>query len=163
MIQGRHAGPPLLCLAFALSLAACHHSGPNLAPAAAPAPSGRVRTLQHDLDGILTAPSLDRGYWGVLVKSLKTGETLYARNPRKLMMPASNMKIVTLAAAAECLGWNYTYETALLAVGAIRGGALDGDLVVVGAGDPSLMDATAQPLFAEWAERLKAAGISTIS
>ena len=31
------------------------------------------------------------------------------------MMPASNMKIVTLAAAAERLGWDYTYETQLLA------------------------------------------------
>jgi serine-type D-Ala-D-Ala carboxypeptidase/endopeptidase (penicillin-binding protein 4) len=162
MIQGRRAGLSL-CLVSALSLAACYHSKPELTPATAPAPAGRVRTLQHDLDAILAAPSLDRGYWGVLVQSLKTGETLYARNARKLMMPASNMKIVTLASAAERLGWNYTYETALLAAGAIDGGLLDGDLVVVGAGDPSLMDATAHPLFAEWAERLKALGISAIS
>jgi D-alanyl-D-alanine carboxypeptidase/D-alanyl-D-alanine-endopeptidase (penicillin-binding protein 4) len=153
----------LAALTFALTLAACHPSTPNLTPAAVPRPAGRVRALQHDLDAILAAPSLDRGYWGVLVKSLKTDDTLYARNARKLMMPASNMKIVTLAAAAERLGWDYTYETTLVAVGAIGAGRLDGDLVVVGAGDPSLMDATAQPLFTAWAERLKAAGISVVS
>jgi D-alanyl-D-alanine carboxypeptidase/D-alanyl-D-alanine-endopeptidase (penicillin-binding protein 4) len=153
----------LICLAVALTLPACHYSKPSLAPAAAPAPSTRVRALQHDLDAILAAPSLDRGYWGVLVKSLVTDETLYARNARKLMMPASSMKIVTLAAAADRLGWDYTYETGLRAVGAIGGGLLDGDLVVVGSGDPSLMDATAQPLFAAWAEQLKAVGVRTIT
>jgi D-alanyl-D-alanine carboxypeptidase/D-alanyl-D-alanine-endopeptidase (penicillin-binding protein 4) len=153
---------PALLLAFALTFASCQHTKPTLTPAAA-SPAGRVRTLQHDLDAILAAPSLDRGYWGVLVKSLRTDETLYTRNARKLMMPASNMKIVTLAAAAERLGWDYTYETTVRATGAIGAGLLDGDLVVVGAGDPSLMDAAAQPLFATWADRLKANGISTIS
>jgi D-alanyl-D-alanine carboxypeptidase/D-alanyl-D-alanine-endopeptidase (penicillin-binding protein 4) len=98
----------------------------------------------------------------VLFKSLKTGETLYARNRQKLMMPASNMKIVTLAAAAERLGWDYTYETKILAAGAIDSGFLDGDLLVVGSGDPSLSEAAAQPLFTAWAERLKAMGISAI-
>ena len=67
--------------------------------------------LQHDIDGILAQPALEHGYWGVLVKSLETDDTLFALNAGKLMMPASNMKIVTLAAAAERLGWDYTYET----------------------------------------------------
>ena len=47
---------------------------------------------------------MEQGLWGVEVKSLETGRVLYALNARKLMMPASNMKIVTLAAAAEALG-----------------------------------------------------------
>jgi D-alanyl-D-alanine carboxypeptidase/D-alanyl-D-alanine-endopeptidase (penicillin-binding protein 4) len=159
----RRSAPALLLLALALAFASCQHTNPQLTPAAAPAAAGGARALQRDLDAILAAPALDRGYWGVLVKSLKTGETLYARNARKLMMPASNMKIVTLAAAAERLGWDYAYETTLLAAGAIGAGLLDGDLVVIGAGDPSLTDATAQPLFARWAEQLKANGVSTIS
>ena len=50
------------------------------------------------------------------------------------------MKIVTLAAAAERLGWDYTYETRVLGVGAIDAGVLDGDLLVVGSGDPSIVD-----------------------
>ena len=53
---------------------------------------------------------LQHGYWGVLVKSLTNDETLYALNARKLLLPASNMKIVTLAAAAERLGWDYRYR-----------------------------------------------------
>ena len=98
-----------------------------------------------------------------MVKSLRSGDTLYVRNGRRLMMPASNMKIVTLAAAMERLGWDYTYETQLFTAGPIDAGALRGDLVVVGSGDPSLMSADADVVFAGWAETLKHAGVRTIA
>ena len=80
------------------------------------------------------------------------------------MLPASNMKIVTLAAAAATLGWNYTYTTTLRAAGRLENGVLDGDLIVVGSGDPSLTaaDAMADRVFGDWAVRLKAAGIRTV-
>jgi D-alanyl-D-alanine carboxypeptidase/D-alanyl-D-alanine-endopeptidase (penicillin-binding protein 4) len=101
----------------------------------------------------------------VLVTSLKTGDTLYSQNARRLLMPASNMKIVTLAAAAERLGWDYAYETKVLAGGPVAGGVLEGDIVIVGSGDPSLMaaDGMAERVFAGWAERLSALGVRTIA
>ncbi len=79
-------------------------------------------------------------------------------------MPASNMKVVTLAAAAERLGWDFSFETRLVAVGTVERGVLNGDLIVVGTGDPSLddWDGNATRLFATWAKTLKASGISTI-
>jgi D-alanyl-D-alanine carboxypeptidase/D-alanyl-D-alanine-endopeptidase (penicillin-binding protein 4) len=115
---------------------------------------------------MLAEPTLAQGYWGVLVKSLRTDETLYAVNPGKLMMPASNMKIVTLAAAAEKLGWDYRYETTIAAAGSTDGGGtLQGDLVVSGNGDPSLVaaDGMADRVFADWANQLKQRGIRAIS
>jgi D-alanyl-D-alanine carboxypeptidase/D-alanyl-D-alanine-endopeptidase (penicillin-binding protein 4) len=151
--------------AVALTAAGCAHPAPSglPSPPAHPAPPALV-ALQHDIDAILADPALARGYWGVLVKSLKTDETLYARNAGKLMLPASNMKIVTLAAAAETLGWDYTYETRLFAAGPIEAGVLAGDLVVVGSGDPSLVaaDGMADRVFGEWAQRLKQRGIRAI-
>ena len=101
----------------------------------------------------------------MLARSLKTGETLYAVNANKLMMPASNMKIVTLAAAAETLGWDYTFETRVFAAGTIADGVLAGDLVVVGSGDPSLVaaDGMADRVFGDWAARLKQRGVRAIS
>src|SRR5471030_3494927 len=125
--------------ALALTAAGCAHPAPLTLPAA-PTPPALV-TLQHDIDAVLAQPALAHGYWGVLVKSLKTDETLYALNAGKLMLPASNMKIVTLAAAAEKLGWEYRYETRVAAAGPIEGGTLQGDLVVIGTGDPSLVAA----------------------
>ena len=80
-------------------------------------------------------------------------------------MPASTMKIVTMAAAGERLGWDYTYETRLVGAGTIDGGVLNGDLVVVGSGDPSIgeQNGMSARLFAGWADRIKAAGVHAIS
>jgi D-alanyl-D-alanine carboxypeptidase/D-alanyl-D-alanine-endopeptidase (penicillin-binding protein 4) len=109
-------------VAALVATAACAHQPPPSSPAppALPAPPARpadparsstaaVQSLQRDIDAVLQASPLSHSYWGVLARSLKTGETLYAVNANKLMMPASNMKIVTLAAAAEALGWDYTF------------------------------------------------------
>ena len=105
------------------------------APAAPP-----TRSSRRDIDAILAAPTLARGTWGVARQDRSANdETLYALNAHKLLMPASNMKIVTLAAAAERLGWDYTLRDAIVRSGRIEAGALNGDLVVVGSGDPSLM------------------------
>jgi D-alanyl-D-alanine carboxypeptidase/D-alanyl-D-alanine-endopeptidase (penicillin-binding protein 4) len=60
--------------------------------------------LQHDIDAVLAAPALERGFWGVLVKAVDRDEVLYSHNAIKLMMPASTMKVVTLAAAASRAG-----------------------------------------------------------
>lgn len=101
----------------------------------------------------------------MLIRSLTRQETLYAVNSEKLLLPASNMKVVTLAAAAERLGWDFSYETRLIAVGPIEAGRLDGDLVVVGTGDPSIddWDGAATRLFQTWAEQVKASGIRSIA
>ena len=131
---------------------------------AAAGPSRQERALARDLDRVFDAPVMAQGLWGVEVKSLATGRVLYARNPRTLMMPASNMKIVTLAAAAETLGWDYRFTTTLEAAAPIRDGALKGDLFVRGSGDPTIntRDGRATKLFDEWAAALRAQGITRI-
>lgn len=150
--------------AFVLALAAgCAHPARPASPArpAPPAPA----SLQRDLDAVLAEPALAHGTWGVLVKSLKSGETLYSHNAGKLMMPASNMKIVTLAAAAEQLGWDYRYTTTIAAAGPIENGTLQGDLIVAGSGDPSLVaeGGMADRVFADWAGQLQARGIRVVN
>ena len=150
-----------MCSAVLL-LAACHAARRPPASAAVSPHAPALTSLQRDIDAILALPPLERGYWGVVVRSLSSGETLYERDARKLLMPASAMKIVTLAAAAATLGWDYTFATNLLAAGPIDAGALHGDLVVVGSGDPSITSADGDALFGEWAERLKAAGVRVV-
>lgn len=175
--MNRRSGRPavLAVVACALLLANCgaRRPGPPATPgtvgtAAAPDRSrlaAEVAQLRHSLDSILDTPTLEPGTWGVAVRSLQSGEVLYARHPRKLLTPASTLKIVTLAAAAERLGWDFTYETEVLGLGAIDFGFLDGDLIVRGSGDPSLSDddGTAARVFSTWAERLKALGVRTLS
>src|SRR6516165_551463 len=101
-------------------------------------PTRRERALQSDLDRIFHASAMARGMWGVEVKSLDSGRILYALNPGTLMMPASNMKILTLAGAAETLGWDFRFTTRLETTAPIDNGALKGDLFLVGGGDPTI-------------------------
>lgn len=121
--------------------------------------------LIADLDRIFDSPVLARGLVGVRIESLRTGETLYERNGARLVVPASNMKLLTLSVAAERLGWTHRFETRLEAAGSIANGTLTGDLVVVGGGDPSVVaqDFTHSPLFLEWADALLAAGVRRVT
>ena len=114
---------------------------------------------------MLADPSLAAGTWGLEVRSLRTGERLVDVGAHRLLMPASTMKTVTLAVAADQLGWDFSFDTKLVPAGPISGGVLNGDLVIVGSADPSLddWDGTASSVFASWAAQLKALGVRTIT
>ena len=107
---GRTVPAPRISLSIALvaavTFSACHTGPPRVVPPPPAAP--RVSELQRNINAILAAPALARGTWGVLVKSLQNDETLYTLNAHKLMMPASTQKILTLAVAADQLGWDFT-------------------------------------------------------
>jgi serine-type D-Ala-D-Ala carboxypeptidase/endopeptidase (penicillin-binding protein 4) len=123
-----------------------------------------VRRLQSDIARVFGAPIMARGTWGVDIRSLDTGERLYQLDAEKLMMPASNMKILTLATAAEVLGWDYRFTTTLETAATIEHGVLRGDLFVRGTGDPTINSRSnrADGVFTEWAAALSAAGIRQI-
>ena len=148
-------------IASLLLVEACVSAPPTVAPKAT---ARADRALARQLDSIFNAPLMDQALWGVEVKSLDTGRLLYARNARTLMMPASNMKIVTLAAAIDTLGWDYRFKTTLESSAAIEAGVLKGDLIVRGGGDPTInkRDNRAAALFDQWAGALKTAGIRLI-
>lgn len=77
---------------------------------------------------------------GVQVQDLESGEVLYAHNATKKFIPASGMKLVTMAAALHYLGPSYRFETRFLAGGSFEDGVVGGDLYVVGSGDPSFAE-----------------------
>jgi len=102
--------------------------------------------------------------WAVVVRSLSSGEVLYERNPDKLMVPASNMKIVTLATAARVIGWDTRFTTTIETAAPIESDTLRGDLYVRGGGDPTIntRNGRGAAVFADWAAALQAAGIHRI-
>ena len=123
-----------------------------------------LQDLRQQLTTIFNAPVMAHGTWGVEVRSIDRGDVLFTHNAGKLMMPASNMKILTLAAAAERLGWDYRFTTTLETSGVLEAGVLHGDLVVRGNGDPSMSTRGKRgaQVLDEWAAALKAAGITGI-
>ncbi|MCK9280314.1 MAG: D-alanyl-D-alanine carboxypeptidase/D-alanyl-D-alanine-endopeptidase [Melioribacteraceae bacterium] len=122
--------------------------------------------LRKELDKIFSDPSFNNSFWGVMVKSLKTGETIYRRNSEKLMHPASNIKLFTTAAAYDILGKDFNYETILLTNGRIEKGVLLGDLILKGSGDPTFTNkfcgGDAKKLYELWADTLIAKGVWAI-
>ena len=68
-----------------------------------------------------------------------SGRPLAMRNPDTTLLPASTMKLLTAAAALRLLGSGHRFVTRVHATAAVdAGGVVDGDLVLVGGGDPVL-------------------------
>ncbi|MBS0653999.1 MAG: D-alanyl-D-alanine carboxypeptidase/D-alanyl-D-alanine-endopeptidase [Verrucomicrobia bacterium] len=83
---------------------------------------------------------------GIEIVSLATGKTLYETNAGQLFMPASNMKLITGAAALEILGTDYRFVTKVYTDGFIDKGVLKGNLWIKGSGDPELSTSSLEEL-----------------
>ena len=77
------------------------------------------------------------------------GRRLVSSNDQVGLIPASNMKILTTYAALELLGAETRFRTTVAATAPIVDGVLDGDLHLVGDGDPFLSTATFRAEFAD--------------
>lgn len=99
---------------------------------------------------------------GAYVVDLGTGRVLYSRHAELRLAPASNEKLLTTASALIRLGTETTLDTTVRAApdAALQpDGTLEGDLILVGAGDPSLNDVAMRDLVAQ----LRRAGIRRVT
>ncbi|MCR5454539.1 MAG: D-alanyl-D-alanine carboxypeptidase/D-alanyl-D-alanine-endopeptidase [Bacteroidales bacterium] len=79
------------------------------------------------------------GQVALMATDMKTGEVIAEVNPDMSIIPASNTKLFTTAAALDLLGPDYTYKTELAYSGKIdSSGMLKGNLIIRGGGDPTL-------------------------
>ncbi|MCX7995410.1 MAG: D-alanyl-D-alanine carboxypeptidase/D-alanyl-D-alanine-endopeptidase [candidate division WOR-3 bacterium] len=87
-------------------------------------------------DTILNIPELKNAHYGICILDLENDSIVYDYNGEKVFIPASNMKIITTAAALYFLGKNFQYRTLLYLRGKIHGKKLHGDIILQGGGDP---------------------------
>ncbi|WP_324716702.1 D-alanyl-D-alanine carboxypeptidase/D-alanyl-D-alanine-endopeptidase [Carboxydochorda subterranea] len=111
----------------------------------------QLQALRERLDQILSDPGLSGAWIGARVISVDTGRVLYAINPDKRFVPASNMKLFTAAAALDVLGPDFRFVTRVVSGGRPSGGVLEGDLYLVGGGDPTVLPQTLEELAAAFA------------
>ncbi|HUW19333.1 MAG TPA: D-alanyl-D-alanine carboxypeptidase/D-alanyl-D-alanine-endopeptidase [Sedimentisphaerales bacterium] len=118
--------------------------------------------LADRIDGIISRGTQKRVQFSINVIKADSAETLYSLNPNTALVPASNMKIITTAAALKYLGPNYQYKTTI--------GLWDQMLVIIGSGDPLLGDKATDAkygkqqgwIFDDIAAALKRNGIKTL-
>jgi D-alanyl-D-alanine carboxypeptidase/D-alanyl-D-alanine-endopeptidase (penicillin-binding protein 4) len=76
------------------------------------------------------------------------------------------MKLFTTSAALTSLTPDFRYKTTLIANGAIKSGLLEGDLILIGSGDPTISGrynaGKVTETFEQWADSVKAKGIKEI-
>lgn len=116
--------------------------------------------------GFDNEPLFDGAYAGVLIKEVNAGEALVDYNSSRSFVPASVMKLVTTATVLEIQSSEYTFKTKLSITGEVKDGILYGDVIVTGAGDPtlgsSLFYGDAESFLSLWASQLREAGIEQI-
>src|SRR5882762_10214311 len=123
-------------------------------------------------DALLGPAPASKGEWGLLIADAESGEILYEQNADKYFVPASNMKLFSTALALAKLGPDFRFHTTLETRGTLSNeGVLNGDVALVGRGDPNLsnrrfpyqlkeeFDGPPEKVLAELADALVAEGV----
>ena len=136
----------------------------SLAAALAVLPGPRVAEGQPEAVG---DDGAYRGYLAVRVLRGGELEVIETLNANRLFVPASVLKVVTVAATLHHLGADHRWVTRLTSSGAVNAGVLEGDLVIEPGGDPTWSKAfldgdAAEPLTA-LAQQLQALGLQQVS
>jgi D-alanyl-D-alanine carboxypeptidase/D-alanyl-D-alanine-endopeptidase (penicillin-binding protein 4) len=139
--------PRLLPLLLLLLLASLAY------PAPAPTLSATIRAL------IAHNPVAATAYWGIEIADVSTGATIFRLNHDNFFVPASNTKLFSTALTLSHLGSRFRIETTLQSQQPPDpDGLLSCDLILKGAGDPSLktadLEALADQLFEHGIRRI---------
>ncbi len=117
-------------------------------------------TLSELIPKAISAGGGDFSRWGITVVSLEDARTLYSLNGDRLFTPASNMKLLTTAAALELLGENYQWRTSVYTDQEVdAGGVVKGNLILYGRGAPDLISQANTSSLSQLAESLYKRGV----
>lgn len=105
--------------------------------------SEKVISIQELVDlgveNIKNDPVLRNAHWGFVVYDPQTGKVVNSYNETDSFTPASTTKLLTTETALDLLGKNFVWHTQLEYSGEIdENGVLNGNLYIVGSGDPTL-------------------------
>jgi D-alanyl-D-alanine carboxypeptidase/D-alanyl-D-alanine-endopeptidase (penicillin-binding protein 4) len=101
-------------------------------------PSKTLAELQNRIAEVLRRPELSSAIVGLKVASLDSGRVLFEENAGKLLRPASNMKLYTVATALDKLSPDYRFTTSVYGPKPDANGVVRGNMTVYGRGDPSI-------------------------
>lgn len=102
----------------------------------AEASTSQIQTLDESVQKIVSEKMVGADV-SITIRDDK-GKVIYDLNGNQNQKPASNMKLLTSAAALETLGESYRFKTNVFYTGKIINGVLKGDMYLQGTGDPTL-------------------------
>lgn len=121
---------------------------------------------QTPLEKFLSNPAVNPGSTSVYIAEIGSGRVLAGHNTTLPLLGASTMKLVTIGAMMRCRDINYRFTTLVETAGLVNNGILEGNLHVIGSGDPTL-NSDRPPLSAdivtEIVKALQARGIRGIA
>ncbi len=136
-------------------------------PKPAPGPVAVGATFHERLASLVNSSVSQNAQTSIQIVEVDSGRVVAERAPNVPLVPASNMKLFTTAAAIDLLKPSFEVTTSVHVRGEVRGGTLDGDVKIVGRGDPTIggrfHDGVAAAVLNEWASDLKRAGIKNVS
>lgn len=140
---------------------------PPSSPTPTPVPVQTLPYLQSRFRIALNNYEARRGQIGVKIISLDTGKIVFEQDSEKYFMPASNMKVITVAAALEKLSPGFRFTTSVFAPSMPdQNGTINGDLTIFGRGDISIStafnDGDYYKGLDELAEKIAQAGVKRI-
>jgi D-alanyl-D-alanine carboxypeptidase/D-alanyl-D-alanine-endopeptidase (penicillin-binding protein 4) len=103
-----------------------------------PAGTASDAALVATLDQLLAGSRLAGSTVGMQVRDGATGEVIYSNNADQRVIPASNEKLMTSAAALEVLGTGYKFHTVAAYSGTKSGKTVSGNIYLRGQGDPTM-------------------------
>jgi D-alanyl-D-alanine carboxypeptidase/D-alanyl-D-alanine-endopeptidase (penicillin-binding protein 4) len=106
----------------------------------------------------LRTPGVTPSRTAAIAVDLRTGQTVFAQNSRTSLLPASVEKLGVAFTALHVLGPSFRFHTEVVGVGSRTGRAWNGNLMLVGCGDPTLTRADLNRL----ARRVATTGIRRI-
>jgi D-alanyl-D-alanine carboxypeptidase/D-alanyl-D-alanine-endopeptidase (penicillin-binding protein 4) len=140
-------------LALAVFLVALVAAGTALAAGAG------TQDLTTRLNKSLRSPAVSLDRTGAIAMDALSGEILYAHNATMPLVPASNEKLPVAWTSLILLGPGYRFHTDVVGVGERVGTTWEGDLFIVGNGDPTLTTTDVRRL----AARVGATGITRVT
>jgi D-alanyl-D-alanine carboxypeptidase/D-alanyl-D-alanine-endopeptidase (penicillin-binding protein 4) len=124
--------------------------------------------IKQAYDRLETDPQMTYASASLSVLNAETGEVIYSKNGQIGLSPASTFKTLTAATAFYLLGTDFSFETRLAYTGQLLpNGILEGDLLILGGGDPSLgswrySQTKTDIVLKNWLEAVRSAGIKEI-
>jgi D-alanyl-D-alanine carboxypeptidase/D-alanyl-D-alanine-endopeptidase (penicillin-binding protein 4) len=127
-----------------------------------------VAKLEQAYQNLISDEQAKYAMTSLCVLDAQTGKLIFAKNENIGLATASTLKTITSATAFSVLGKDFRYQTTLAYSGKIVDGTLQGDLIIIGSGDPTLgswryEQTKENVVLSSWVNAIKAAGIKKIN